>query len=207
MIPEGRWRALPRLMSTTSGDEVACQFGESPEKHTPYISVVFEIIEEGDAAGGRISWKGYFSDNADATDRTIRAIKAIGFTGDELAVMPEQRPANEVELVVQHKENPKTGKVYAEVAFVNELGGGGIKPEHQMTQADIRLFSAKMKSRLSMLGSRSAPTGKPAPASKPGATRSKGRSQERPDDDVPPPTGDEGQRDTRGNLGDDDIPF
>lgn len=205
MIPEGRWRAVPRTMNTTSGDEVACQFGESPEKHTPYIAVVFEIVEEGEAAGGRITWYGYFSQNQEATDRTIKALRAIGFTGDELKDMPEQRPANEVELVVRHSENPKSGKVYAEVAFVNALGGGGINPDNQMTPEAVRLFSARMKSRLAGLGGR--PASRPAGASKPAASRSKGRAHEPPDDDVPPPTGDEGARDTRGSMDDSDIPF
>lgn len=172
-----------------------CQFGESGQKKTPLVKVTFEIIS-GPHSGRKLGWFGYFSDNNEATDRTFKALRACGFTGDDMGAFETQKVEQEVEIVVEHEEYPvHSGKWRAKVAWVNPASSG-LRSENRMKERDRQMFAAKMRDRLKAFAPVNGPKAvKQAPAPSPAAD---GAAQEPApvDDDQSPPYNSE-----------DDIPF
>lgn len=197
MLRPGSYPAVVIPVSTEHG-EVACQFGKSKNKGTPQVVVAFEILR-GPDAGQTISWFGYFSDNVTATDRTFAALRACGFTGDDLERFPDQRPTNEVEIVVGHEEYE--GKMQAKVQWVN-APGRGVKLADPMRGQDLRMFAGRFKSKLKNIpeiktveAKREPPSAAPPP-----------EDAWSGNDSLPPPSDDE-FRSSSQSKHDDDIPF
>jgi len=199
LIPPGYYAAVAVPVQTEDG-AVWAQFGTSQQKGTRQVYVAFAIID-GDHAGRRLGWFGYFTDGA--VDRTIESLRLCGLKGDDLANAMFGPLDQEVQVVVEHEEYD--GKVRAKVAWVNAPGGGAFRMANPMKSDELRKFSATMKGKLKgkpeVAGAKREPPATvappPAPASQPPPARqaaapaaaSPGWRQ-----DVPPPK-------------DDDIPF
>lgn len=176
--------------------EVGCRFGESEKKSTPFVQVLCQIVR-GPYAGQTIMWTGYFSGGA--TEYTIKALRAFGFTGDELMGFPAQRPENEVSAVVEMKE-ANSGKSYPNVAWINPPNRG-FKIEKPIEGPELRKFSAAFKAHLktapAIAGTKAVleqPSEEPAPEDTGAGTGWGGPPN---DESGPPPRA----------ASDDDIPF
>jgi hypothetical protein len=111
--------------------------GESGVKHTPYVGVLFEVLDEGENKGERIEWKGWLGDKS--AERTIESLRHCGWQGDDIGSFATGKmdglDTNEVELVVEMKPYEGTneshkGKLFPEVRWVNKLGGSrGLRKE------------------------------------------------------------------------------
>jgi hypothetical protein len=142
---------------------------------THQIAIEFEFLDE----TGGITYYGPLSDAA--FDYTMKAIRAAGFQGDDLANLESlcgETP--EVVLVIEPEEY--NGKTTRKVKFINSAGGLALKDALQGDE--LQAFARKMKGKV-VAYDRSAGTPKPArPAQKraPVAT---------PDDEQSPFNGDE----------------
>jgi hypothetical protein len=198
MLEAGTYAARVALTTDKEGKEVAVLFGESAKKGTPFAQVICQVIR-GPHARETITWQGYFSGGA--TDHTVKALRAFGFTGDELASMPEQRPENEVQIVVEMEESQNGGRSWPKVAWVN-APNRGMKIDKPIAGPDLRKFSAKLKSNL-----KSAPAvvSTKAVLEEPSAAAPSNGEQ-----DGWPESGQSQSREDEGEgapLGSDDIPF
>ena len=144
LITKGRHRAILR----------AIQFGYA-DTDAEQIALGFEIVDGPtvDPDTGRfVSCFGYFSDAS--VQYTVEKLRAIGWTGQDLADLPRLLEAGEltpeVEIVVQHKEY--RGEWRADVAFVNPIGGGLIHLKRPMDGAALKQFSERMRSKLRTVG-------------------------------------------------------
>lgn len=160
MIPPGYYNAVAVPVDVGDG-RVWAQFGET-DAGMKQVVLAFEILD-GPEAGRRISWFGYFGPKS--TDRTIESLRLCGFTGDDLAQVPQQQLLQKVSITVEHSE--WDGKVRAKVAWVNRPGGGGVKLDKPMDPNGLRLFAAslraKVKSKPVVAGERVDPTATPQP--------------------------------------------
>jgi hypothetical protein len=144
MLRAGAYAAVVTPLQTDFG-ELACQFGKSNKKQTPLVTVAFEILR-GPDAGQRISWIGYFTEKTEK--RTLEALRICGFTGDDIDKFADQRPTNEVEIIVE-QETGEDGKVRPKVAWVNDpRRSGGLRLEAPLRDGDLRKFGAQFKSKL-----------------------------------------------------------
>lgn len=199
MIRKGPHPAVVAPVATDLG-ELACQFGKSKEKLTPFIAVCCEILS-GPDAGQKITWWGYFSDNAGAsgktvTDRTLESLRHMGFKGDDLDKFADQRPDIEFQIIVDHEVYD--GKTRAKVQWVNSGSSRGIAIEAPMDKKELGLFAARFKTKLKAhpgvegkKAERQAPTAAPAGGEERGddpMTDTRGFDQSPPagsDDDIP----------------------
>jgi hypothetical protein len=131
----------------TDGGEVAAQFGYSKNKGTPQVAVCLEILR-GPEAGQRITWMGYFTDNTE--ERTLKSLRICGFEGADLDKFAEQRPTNEVVIVVEHEED-QNGKLRAKVAWINDPNFGGMRMANALAGPELRKFGAQFKAKLRTL--------------------------------------------------------
>jgi len=109
------------------------------------MAVQFEIVE-GEAAGTRLTWYGYFTDKSQ--ERTLQALRYCGWKNDDIVNM-EGMGDLLVQIVVGYEEQTvgkNAGKIVAKVQWVNQLGGGGpIKLDRPMDANQKRMFAARMK--------------------------------------------------------------
>lgn len=187
LIAEGTYEAVAYPIETDDGPTYV-QFGESKTKSTPMVVVNCEIID-GEEAGRRVAYTGYFTDST--TQRTIESLRYFGFKGDDLAMLVTQKLDQRVQIVIEHEDY--NGKKYARVQWVNRPGGGGLKLQEPLSKDGLRRFAAKMKSAV-----RAVPETNGTKAEG-GARPPAGRASN------PPPA--EDLRDEPPALGDDDIPF
>lgn len=185
MIAEGYHNAVAIPVETDNGPKWA-QFGVT-DNGKKYVTVSFEILD-GEDAGQKIAWFGYFATEKNAK-RTIESLRYCGFKGDDLSTVGGQQLDQRVSLTVEHDEYD--GKVRAKVAWVNGTGGGGYKIEKPMANDELRRFAASLKNHVK------------ATAEVNGEKGEHGRQSE--------DRGDDPFADARGSGpppgGDDDIPF
>ncbi len=86
------------------------------------VAVLFEIVD-GDAAGRRITWYGYFTDKT--VDRTLESLEHCGWAGASIQDLSGVT-AREVAIVVDHEEDLE-GVLRAKVRWVNSQGGLAMK--------------------------------------------------------------------------------
>lgn len=181
MIDEGRYRA----------HAVAAALGRT-SKGRDQIAVQFELT---DPKGARLTWYGFFTD--DTFERTVEALRACGWRGEDLDVFAEGKPLpadmkEEVEVVVEHNEYE--GKVTARIAWVNS--GGGIALKETMSESEASAFSRRMRGRIAALD----------------RANGRGRRQTRPPagnafGDVPQSTLDQQEQEQEHAGKGDDVPF
>ena len=144
LIPAGTYKAVA-VQVEVDGVPTFVQFGTTKGKDgkagTKQVLVQFELLE-GQHAGRRVPWFGYFSEKA--WENTVKGLRACGFKGEDLAALPSQQLDQEVSLVVGINE--WEGKKNNRVEWVN-AASGGIKLAAPMNGNDLRQFSAFMKSR------------------------------------------------------------
>lgn len=125
---------------------------------TEQIAVEFEVTEEGDYRGERITWFGFFSDKT--YERTLEALRHCGWQGDDLRDLTGI-DQNEVELDCSNETDPK-GNVRLRVQWVNKPGGMRLK--QPMTDAQSADFAERMKAKV--IAHRQAAPAEAAPAGK-----------------------------------------
>jgi hypothetical protein len=132
----------------------AAQFAET-KKGDEQIVLGFEIVDPArpDDVGMHISYFGTFGPNS--IDFTVDAIRACGWTGDDVSEVPALAEAGqlatEVRLKIEHEVYE--GKTRAKVKFVNKVGGGAkIKLERTLDDNRIKQFAASMRSRIRAAG-------------------------------------------------------
>jgi hypothetical protein len=199
LIPQGTYEAVAYALDTEEFGRTFAQFGESKNKGTPQVVVNLEIVTEGEQAGRRIAWIGYFTDNT--TQRTVESLRYMGFQGTDLAAAITQKLDRKVQIVVEHEEYD--GKWRAKVVWVNRAGGGAFRLTEPMSKSALGRFAAQMKGAVQSVPEEGAPRAgggsqqrQGAPAGRPPASSGRHRetSAPPPDDDRPPPR-------------DEDIPF
>lgn len=173
-IPNGtyRARALP--------DDV--QFGYT-KGGNEQIAVPVQITE-GEHAGAVVTWFGTFAEGK-ATEITLKALRACGWSTSDLTDLAGLG-ANEVEAVIEWETYNGVDRM--KVKWLNTIGGGKVKLEQPMTDAQRKAFAARMKG--AALAIKPVPVQTPAASSKArtnGAPpRGAGDSWEPPvDDDLP----------------------
>lgn len=104
---------------------------QAVDGHLSYTSkgneqVVVKFVIIGGLGDGRtLPWYGFFSEAC--FDRTIQALRYCGWKGDDVSDL-SGLDANEVEIVVEHKEY--NGERHASIRWVNQVGGGaGMPPD------------------------------------------------------------------------------
>ena len=112
ILPAGHYRAR--------ADAATLQFGRS-QNGNEQVALTFDIIDK-KAEGQRITWIGTFVEGK-ATEIAVAGLMAAGWTGENLTA-GEGLGSVECSLKVSHKQNEQTGKVFANVDFVNPAGGG-----------------------------------------------------------------------------------
>jgi hypothetical protein len=187
LIPEGTYEALAYPVETEEFGLTYVQFGEA-KTGTPQVVVNTEICE-GEQAGKRLAYIGYFTD--DTARRTVESLRYFGFKGNDLATAVTQKLDQKVQIVVEHEDYE--GKRSAKIRWVNRAGGGALRLQAPMKKDDLRRFAARMANVV-----RGVPDGGSPPAGRqatPATGGSKaGGSRHREEPQPPPPV-------------DDDIPF
>ncbi len=151
-IQAGYYEAKAVPTPDEAGNVKVVHFGLS-SNNTKQVLITFEI-ERGDGAGQKIPWFGYFTDKS--WERTIQSLRYMGFKGDDLSTLDAQALDQSVSISVEESE--WEGKTHMRIAWVNELGGGGVKLANPMAANDIRQFAAQMKSRVFGVPESVAPT-------------------------------------------------
>lgn len=190
LIPAGFYRAVAVALNSPDG-ETFVQFGES-KNGNPQVVVNFEILE-GEQAGRRIAWFGYFTEKT--APRTVESLRYCGFVGNDLAAAVTQQLDQEVQIVVGHEDYQ--GKTSAKVQWVNRGGGDGYRLEKSMDRNALRQFAAQMKG---------------AVMSAPEVAGKKAERGAPPKGNGPPPLSEDQKQWTTpapdgGRVADDDIPF
>lgn len=103
---------------------------------TEQVGVPFRIVE-GPQEGQTITWYGFFSDKC--VDRTLQSLRHCGWKGDDLTDLSTVGD-EDVELDIIHDTHQ--GKTKAKVAWVNQIGGGGMK--NKMGAAEAAAFAERM---------------------------------------------------------------
>ena len=142
--------------------------GQSAEKGTPYVSILFET-EQGEDLTAFL----YLSDAA--LERTVRTLREVFGFNDDFGTVKEQVTGKQASIVVEAEEYE--GKSRMKVKWINTVGGGSGKPLENASTLLAQL-SAKAKripaaapaaTRTAAPTARPAPAAKPAPAPKPAA--------------------------------------
>lgn len=110
------------------------------------VAVQFEILdwETGTPNGEKITWYGSFTDKAFPI--TVRALRNMGWTGDDLSDLSTVS-ANEVVLDVAQEEYD--GKLQTKVKWVNAIeDNSGPVLKAPMSEDKAKAFAAKMKGKV-----------------------------------------------------------
>lgn len=113
ILPAGNYRAR--------ADRATVQFGRS-KSGNDQVAITFDITDpKADGYPSRMTWIGTFAEGR-ATEIALDAIMATGWTGEDLLALEGVGDA-ECSIKVSHKQNEQTGTTYANIDFVNRLGG------------------------------------------------------------------------------------
>lgn len=103
--------------------------------------VVKFVIVSGQHDGQTVNWTGFFTPKT--FDRTIQSLRYCGWLGDDISELTGI-DSHEVEIVVEH--NSYEGKIFARVAWVNQIGG-----KMRMPTNEARAFAASIKDRIARM--------------------------------------------------------
>lgn len=140
---EGDFAGVTVPVIDEGGTEHIVQWGRSKEG-TKHVLIYFELLD-GPNAGTHLPWFGYFTKNS--YERTLKSLRLIGWKGNDVADAASQPLNQKVSVSVGHNENPNNGRTYARIDWVNRLGSGTIKMGDPMSAADVRSFSASLRSK------------------------------------------------------------
>ena len=145
-IPAGSY-----LARATPVDGAYVQWGPATPKSPFTAAVAFEILG-GECDGAILTKFFYFGDVLDkggktAMDRSLEALRIIGFNGNDIDSFADQHPTNQVEITVEHQEYQ--GKTQVRIGFVNRPGGsGGLKLKEKLAPVQLKSISTRLKGRL-----------------------------------------------------------
>lgn len=111
------------------------------------IGVELEVVD-GEAAGERITWYGTFSEKS--AEHTVKGLRALGWTGDNLATLEAAGFGTKTASIVIEHEQDRDGAWRAKVAWVNPAGGVAFK--NKVEGAELVAFAASMKGTILALG-------------------------------------------------------
>lgn len=139
------------------------------------VEVLLEIVE-GECAGERIKWNGYYTDAA--WPYTYRSLRACGDVLNNNDIMDLKQIGDNIVPIDVIIERAKNGNDYPKV---DRLGGGGgyALGEQKASKADLAAFRARMKGTLATMGG-----GASAPAAKKAAPAKATTKATPPDDFV-----------------------
>lgn len=137
LVPDGYYMAVGTPVETEHGTMYA-QLGESTNGKEQ-VAITFELTE-GEYAGRRLTWFGYFSTDK-AAEMTMKALRNAGWKGQDLWAVTQQALNQPVSLNVISEEYE--GKWRNKVNWVNAPGGGGIKLEKPMNDLKARAFAQR----------------------------------------------------------------
>lgn len=89
----------------------------------PQIAVLFEILDDDDHKGRRLTWYGAFTEKT--TERTLEALRGCGWTGDHLADL-RGMGTKDVEIVID-MEQGLDGKDRVRIRWVNPIWGLSVR--------------------------------------------------------------------------------
>jgi hypothetical protein len=167
-----------------------CVLGTSKNKGTPFVEFYLEILSSA-AAGSRVKWQGYFTENTN--ERSIQSLQICGWQGDDLSEFSDGGlhglDANEVEIVVELEEYTNAegeDKVSAKVAWINRQGGF-LNTEAAMNEGAAAAFGSRMRGLvLKMKEKNPAPVASTKSAPKPQArTAAPAPQADLPEDEIP----------------------
>lgn len=110
LLPEGVYTGCSIPLR---GSDSQVFFGESSNKGTPYIRVNLGITE-GDRAGESIYHDLYLTEKT--IEKTVKALRCLGFTGDQFAAFVTQAPKTSVQFEIVHESY--NDKVRAKVKWI-----------------------------------------------------------------------------------------
>jgi hypothetical protein len=189
LIPEGTWkcRGVSYALGYTSqdGEQVGVEIMLLPDQHE-------------DVDGRHLTWYGQFSEKAEPF--TLKALRTLGWQGDDIADLSGVIDGPECEAVIGHEQDLQ-GEWRHRVRFIQAVGAGGVAMKSKMTEDQARAFAERMRGRV-LAANRKAPAAppaasnaapkpssapKPAAASKPPAKQRKAAAAEQPpeSDDIP----------------------
>lgn len=149
MIPNGTYRARA----------VDIQFAFA-DTGTEQVAVTFELLDDGEHKGAKITWYGFFTDSAQT--RTVEGLRTCGcaFEGGDIT---DTRgfDKNEVDIVVQIESFQ--GKTQSRVRWVNARGLNRPAVKNAMSVAQKSDFASRMKSFVLATSPTPRRDGKPAP--------------------------------------------
>lgn len=111
------------------------QWGRFGDRGTPAVVAAFELDN-----GHVMEWTGWLSPAA--YDRTVDALHALGFVGEDLDVLNSQEPHGRCSVTVKTEEYK--GRRQQKIAFVNSATRF-VKEEDRLTVADLKKLSAEMR--------------------------------------------------------------
>ena len=160
----------------------ACALGQA-STGKEQIGIELTFLDVGNET---LTWYGYFTDAS--LDITLKALRALGWAGDDLEELDDVPDASavlpsEAQAVVQ--EDYYEGEARLRVAFINQAGGG-VRLKQRLDPSKKRALADRMKARILRLeNDGKAPKPAPAPASQPEmkATGTDGIPATGPDDD------------------------
>jgi len=148
-IPEGRYLAACSLV-----DGQSIQWGPATDK-SPFTAAVALTIAKGEYAGITLTKFFYFGNTIDkggktGEERSLEALRVIGFTGDDIDKFCDQMPSNLVDMTVQHQQY--NGKTQVQVWLINRPGaGGGFVLKEKLDARELRANAAKLKAKLARI--------------------------------------------------------
>lgn len=155
LIAEGKFEAVA-VPVEVDGSATYAQFGETSTGKL-LVSVRCRLMT-GANAGAELPWEGYLTDSA--IERTIKALRTFGFTGNDLSAIVDQELTNRVEVVIEHEEYKE--KTYARIRWINQLGTRRFKA---VDRSALKALDAELRGRIAAIDAEaSAPTPPPADA-------------------------------------------
>jgi hypothetical protein len=137
MIPEGKYQ-----VKSVDAALVTKQTGAVG------VDVVVELVE-GEHAGERLRWYGHLINkdgtNSEYAQRVIESLRYLGWETDDLSDLRGLGSSVAI-AVVEHKTNDQ-GKTFAEVRWINALGGGAkIADEQRITGSAAKQLGQRFAS-------------------------------------------------------------
>lgn len=150
----------------------------SSNKGTPCISLGFRLSPGDEDENRVITAFLYITPNTE--ERVIKNLLTCGWQGEDMGNINDAELTTEVELVIEHEEY--SGEVRAVVKWINAIGGGMIKSETPMTEAQRADFGRQMKAKVREMRGGKKPTGGAKKDEHPNAPGNTGQQVPPPDD-------------------------
>ena len=121
---EGRTMAFEGTREVRA-TEVGVTATKAGREGKPYVGVQVRVSPgQGEGSGRRYTWKGWL-DSPEKRERTVKALRALGWTGGSLRALEagkmEGLGTRAATCEFQIERNPNDGREYSTPAFINEI--------------------------------------------------------------------------------------